>query len=38
MADQIAASVQAQNRYAAKDIEANADELARHIKATDKAS
>jgi uncharacterized membrane protein len=37
MADQIAASIKAENRYVSKEIDANADELARQIKAAESA-
>ena len=35
MADQIVASIKAQNRYVSKEIEANADELAKQLKAAE---
>jgi uncharacterized membrane protein len=35
MADQIAASIKAQNRYVSKEIDANADELAKQLKAAE---
>jgi uncharacterized membrane protein len=35
MADQIAASIKAENRYVSKQIDANADELAKQIKAAE---
>jgi len=35
MADQIAASIKAENRYVSKEIDANADELAKQIKAAE---
>ena len=35
MADQIAASIKAQNKYVSKEIDANADELAKQIKAAE---
>ncbi len=34
-ADQIAASIKAQNKYVSKEIDANADELAKQIKAAE---
>ena len=36
MADQVAASIKAENRYISKEIDANADELAKQIKAAEK--
>lgn len=38
MADQIAASVKAENRFISKEIDANADELAKQIKAAEASS
>jgi hypothetical protein len=38
MADQIAASVKAENRFISKEIDANADELAKQIKAAEAGS
>ena len=35
MADQIAASIKAQNRYVSKEIDASADELAKQLKAAE---
>ena len=38
MADQIAASIKAENRFVSKEIDANADELAKQIKAAESQS
>jgi hypothetical protein len=35
MADQIAASIKAQNRYVSREIDASADELAKQLKAAE---
>ncbi len=35
MADQVAASIKAENRYISKAIDANADELAKQLKAAE---
>ena len=35
MADQVAASIKAENRFISKEIDANADELAKQIKAAE---
>lgn len=37
MADQVAANIKAVNKFVSKEIDANADELARQLQATDKA-
>jgi hypothetical protein len=34
MADQVAASIKAENKFVSKEVEANADELAKQIKAS----
>ena len=38
MADQIAANIKAENRYVSKEIDANADELAKQLKAAEASS